>query len=92
LWPAKSGAAGLNPPSAIVDDFRSTYTGGMRARLIAAWVAVTVVLILMAVSDQLFGKSDLRRLGERILLALVWPLAILSPAGRSRLFRMGRNP
>jgi len=63
----------------------------MRWRLFAAWVAVTVVLVLMAVSDCLFGKGDLKQLGERVLLALVWPLALLSAAGRARLFRTGRE-
>jgi hypothetical protein len=64
----------------------------MRWRLFAAWAAVTVVLILMAISDHLFGTRDIRRLGERLLLAFVWPLAILSPSGRARLFSSGRNP
>jgi uncharacterized BrkB/YihY/UPF0761 family membrane protein len=63
----------------------------MRWRLIAAWAAVTVVLIFMAISDHIFGVRDSSRLGQRLLLALVWPLAILSPSGRARLFSSGRN-
>lgn len=64
----------------------------MRWRLFAVWLAVTAVLVLMALSEQLFGRGDLRRFGERVLLALVWPLALLSPAGRARLFGSGGSP
>lgn len=64
----------------------------MRWRLFAVWVAVTAVLILMAVSELVFGRGDLRRFGERVLLALVWPLALLSPAGRAKLFGSGGAP
>jgi hypothetical protein len=77
--------------SAAVAGFRSPYTHKMRWRLIAAWAAVTIVLMFMAISDHVFGTRDLKRLGYRLLLALTWPLAILSASGRARLFSSGRN-
>jgi hypothetical protein len=59
----------------------------MRYLPFALWGAITVVLILVALSDLVFGKSGIRLFGIRIALALIWPLAILSAAGRSILFR-----
>ena len=59
----------------------------MRYLPFALWGAITIVLILIAVSDLLFGKSGLKLFGMRVGLALIWPIAILSAAGRSILFR-----
>jgi hypothetical protein len=59
----------------------------MRYLPFALWGAITVVLILVALSDLVFGTSGIRLFGIRIALALIWPLAILSAAGRSILFR-----
>jgi hypothetical protein len=64
----------------------------MRYLPFALWSAITIVLVLIALSDFLFGKSGVKLLGIRIGLALIWPLAILSAAGRSILFRaVGRE-
>jgi hypothetical protein len=64
----------------------------MRYLPFALWAAITVVLVLVALSDFLFGKSGAKLLGMRVLLSLIWPLAILSAAGRSILFRaVGRE-
>jgi hypothetical protein len=59
----------------------------MRYLPFALWGAITIVLILIALSDLLFGKSGVKLFGLRVALALVWPLALLSAAGRSILFR-----
>jgi hypothetical protein len=59
----------------------------MRYLPFALWGAITIVLILIGLSDLIFGKSGLRLFGIRLLLAVIWPLAILSAAGRNILFR-----
>jgi hypothetical protein len=64
----------------------------MRYLPFALWGAITIVLVLIALSDFLFGKSGVKLFGLRIALALIWPLALLSSAGRSILFRaVGRE-
>ena len=59
----------------------------MRYLPFALWGAITIVLILIGLSDLIFGKSGLRLFAIRVALAIVWPLAILSASGRSILFR-----
>jgi len=59
----------------------------MRYLPFALWGAITIVLILIALSDLIFGKSGLRLFGIRLALSVIWPLAILSAAGRNILFR-----
>ena len=63
----------------------------MRYLPFTLWVAISVVLMVFAVSDHLFGKSSSRQLLKRIVLSLVWPLALLSSAGRAILFNAGRG-
>ena len=63
----------------------------MRWRLFYLWVAVTFVLIAISFSDFFFGRGNAKRLGLRVLLSFVWPLAALSSAGREILFRAGRK-
>lgn len=63
----------------------------MRWRVFAVWAAITVVFMAIAVSDLLFGKSDAKKFGLRLALAVVWPLALLSSAGRELLFKSGRD-
>jgi sugar phosphate permease len=51
------------------------------------WAGITFALILYCLSDVLFGGSrGWPGLGKRLLLCLIWPLAVLSPAGRRVLF------
>jgi len=64
----------------------------MRYVLFLVWVAVSLYLLVTAISDFLFGRHDAVRLAQRLGLALVWPLAILSEAGRAVLFTKGRSP
>lgn len=63
----------------------------MRWRVFAVWAAITVVFMAIAVSDLLFGKSDAKKFGLRLALSVVWPLALLSSAGRELLFKSGRD-
>ena len=63
----------------------------MRWRIFAIWAAITVVIMAMALSDFIFNKSDARKLGLRLALAIVWPLALMSSAGRNLLFKSGRE-
>jgi len=60
----------------------------MRWRYLAffVWFSVTVVYALMALSQFLFGRSGARVLYKRLLFALIWPLALLSPEGRAQFF------
>ena len=55
------------------------------------WVAITVVFIVYAVSDVIFGKSTARQLLTRVALSLVWPIALLSSSGRALLLNAGRG-
>lgn len=50
------------------------------------WAGITFALILYCLSDTVFGGGGMARLGWRLLLCFVWPLALLSPAGRRILF------
>lgn len=63
----------------------------MRWQLIAVWAAVTVVLMLMAISDFAFGQRDAKKLGICLALAVFWPIAALSSRGRELLFRTGKT-
>jgi len=64
----------------------------MRYILFVLWASITLFLLLSALSDFLFGRHDGRRLLQRVLLAVVWPVAILSAAGRDLLFNRGTIP
>jgi hypothetical protein len=55
------------------------------------WFAITAMLLVAITSDFLFGRRDPRLWLMRMGLALVWPLAALSRAGREILFRNGRE-
>lgn len=61
----------------------------MRWRIFALYVAITVVLMAICASDFFFGKGEGRKLGVRLGLCLIWPLAGLSRAGRDLLFKSG---
>lgn len=63
----------------------------MRYLLFALYVSSLITMILMVLSDFFFGHSSGRDLGRRLLLVLVWPIAILSRAGRVILFNNGRD-
>jgi hypothetical protein len=63
----------------------------MRYLPFTRWVAITAVLVIAAVSEFVFGRSGIRRLGLRVALSLVWPLALFSRAGREVLLSFGRD-
>jgi len=63
----------------------------MRWILFAVWVAVTVSIVLFALSDFIWGKGNLKKLGTYVALAFVWPLAALSKPGRDYLFNIWRE-
>lgn len=52
-------------------------------------ISITGVLILIVLSDYIFGDVNLRTTGKRLGLVLVWPLAVLSRPGRELLFNYG---
>lgn len=54
-----------------------------------AYAAITLVILLVVLSDFVFGDSTWGRLWRRVLLAFVWPLAMLSSSGRAVLFTNG---
>lgn len=59
----------------------------MRWMLLPIWIAITAVLVIIVASDSLFAKKRDPRLGMRFLLCLVWPIALLTKAGREVLFK-----
>jgi hypothetical protein len=58
----------------------------MRYILFYVWLAVTAILLFYAVSDGAFGTSGFKAMAKRVALALAWPVAVLSAAGRKILF------
>lgn len=59
----------------------------MRWMLLPVWVAVTVILLVMVISSDLFAKKRDDKLGMRLLLCFIWPVALLTKAGRKVLFK-----
>ncbi len=55
------------------------------------WIGGTVTLLLLILSDFVFGRGQPATLLKRAALALVWPLAALSRPGRELLFRENRT-
>ena len=57
--------------------------------LYGAWLLGTAVFALLALADVIFGEGEPRsrfvRFGKRIVLVLLWPLALLSGPGRELL-------
>ncbi len=54
------------------------------------WILGFIALTLVATSSYLFSAEDperARRFSGRLSMALLWPIAILSSAGRARLRR-----
>jgi hypothetical protein len=55
------------------------------------WILGFIVLALAAVSSFLFSSVDTsdrpQRLSGRLSMALLWPIALMSSAGRARLRR-----
>jgi hypothetical protein len=55
------------------------------------WIFGFIVLALVALSSYLYsteaGPERTRRLLTRIRMSLIWPIALMSPAGRARLRR-----
>ena len=54
------------------------------------WILGFIALALAATSSDLFSSSDperAQRFSGRLSMALLWPIAILSSAGRARLRR-----
>ena len=65
----------------------------MRYLLFTLWFAITVVLLVAVLSSGLFGRAPWKRTLYRACLALFWPLALLSQAGRNLLFNaLDRDP
>jgi hypothetical protein len=58
---------------------------------LAIWFALTIAFVAMSLSQFLFGARDWHRLGRKLGLSLVWPLALLSSAGRRILLDEGRD-
>ena len=55
--------------------------------LLRIWVAGIIVLVLVAVADALFRTPhNFPALMTRLGLSLIWPLALLTEPGRTRLF------
>lgn len=55
------------------------------------WIGGTVTLLLLILSDFIFGRGRPATLLKRAALALVWPVAALSRPGRELLFKTGKE-
>jgi hypothetical protein len=59
------------------------------------WFLGTLALLLLTVADMLFGRlpfaDRLRALPLRLILAVLWPLALITRRGREVLFSQWRN-
>jgi hypothetical protein len=55
------------------------------------WILGFIVLAIAAISSYLFSSNDSpdrsQRFSGRLAMALLWPIALLSSAGRARLRR-----
>ncbi len=52
------------------------------------WLAVAIVLAVIALGDLVFSSAhSLRAFAKRLLLSALWPLALFTDAGRKTLFR-----
>lgn len=54
-------------------------------------IGVTFMFIMWSLSDLVFGGSGWRIFVRRLLLAVIWPLAILTASGRRVLFNYGES-
>jgi hypothetical protein len=63
----------------------------VRYAIFGVWFALTVAFVVMSISAFFFGRRDPQRLLKRLGLSLVWPLAMLSTAGRSVLLDEGKQ-
>lgn len=56
------------------------------------WLIGLMLLVLLSVSDFVFRKPHrFGLLARRIVTSLVWPLAVVTPAGRQALFTTVRS-
>ena len=64
--------------------------------LYVIWFIVALILVVTAVADLLFGTVPFERrvsnLLPRVAIALIWPLAILTPRGRYLLWARWKEP
>jgi len=58
---------------------------------LVVWLAGTFSAIVFVSSDYFFGQRPARQFLRSLLLALVWPLALLSAAGRQLLLTAWRK-
>jgi hypothetical protein len=63
----------------------------MRYTLFAFWCAITFVWMCIVLSDFVFNRISVGLFAARLALVLIWPLAILSSAGRNVLFKEGMH-
>jgi hypothetical protein len=53
--------------------------------VLGVWIAVSLFLIVAAITMRLFGATTQVQIGRHIASALVWPLLLFSSKGRSAL-------
>jgi len=63
----------------------------MRYFVFIAYFGMSVALALWALSDFVYGTTAFKKLLVRWVLCLVWPLALLSHAGRETLLFFGKE-
>lgn len=63
----------------------------MRYVPLVLYVTITIWFLFFIASDYLFGDGDPKKLGKRVLIALLWPFALFSPSGRKILLQTGSD-
>lgn len=58
---------------------------------IVLWLAGTISAMVFVTSDYFFGQRPAREYFRSLLLSLVWPIALLSAAGRQLLLSAWRK-
>lgn len=61
----------------------------MRYVPLVFYVAITIWFLFFVASDYMFGRGDPKVLAKRVGIALVWPIALFSSAGRKILLQTG---
>jgi hypothetical protein len=58
---------------------------------IILWIAITFVLCLCVLSSAVFGNERASTTVKRLVLAFIWPFAMLTAAGRRVLFNYAKE-
>ena len=56
------------------------------------WMAISILLVIISIGELLFAPAhSFKSFAKRLLLSVLWPLALFSDAGRKILFKGFRS-